>query len=136
MKMMFEYLDGLYQSATDIGAMIFVLTTCVVIIYLLFTLSPIIENLIQKDTDRETVIVDNKEIHIHIKNRTYEIKFNKLKRLFWWAIGISYVIAILISYSIIVVPFLVIIAILYVRKVIKAGPIAGIRSVLRIVSPK
>jgi hypothetical protein len=135
-KRMFESLDNLFRSASEIGAAILVITTCVVVVYLLFNLAPIIETLIQKDKAQESVIVDNKEIHINIQNRTYEIKFNKLKSLFWKLIGISYVVGVAFGFAIIIVIPLVVIAILWIRKVLKFGIFKGVRRVLKIASPK
>jgi ABC-type uncharacterized transport system permease subunit len=136
MRNMFEYLDSLYRSAASTGAMIIIITTCVVVIYLLFNLAPIIENLIQKNDNQETVVVDNKEIHINIRNRTYEIKFNKLKSLFWKLVGIAYLIGLLLAFAIVVVIPLVIIAVLAIKKGLRFGVVRGIRSVLRLASPK
>ncbi|WP_028778778.1 hypothetical protein [Shimazuella kribbensis] len=133
---MFEYLDSLYRSAASTGAMIIIITTCVVVIYLLFNLSPIIENLIQKNNTQESVIVDNKEIHINIKNRTYEIKFDKLKSLFWRFVGIAYLIGLLLAFAIVVVIPLVLIVVLAIKKGLRYGVVRGIRSVLRLPSPK
>ena len=85
---------------------------------------------------QDNVTVNNKEIHIQIKNNTYEINFNKIKRLFWWAIGISYTLGFLISYSIVFFPILLLIGGHWIYRIIKAGPIKGIKSVLKIASPK
>jgi hypothetical protein len=133
---MFEYIDHLYTQATEIAACIMVVTTCVLIMYLLFRLVPIIEHLLYKDSTEDTVIIDNKQIHINIKNNTYEIHSNKIRKLFWWAIAGSYLVGILIGYSIILVPPLMIVAILYVRKLLKSGPIKAFRGLLKIASPK
>jgi hypothetical protein len=133
---MFEYLDNLYKQTAELGACIIVITTCVVVIYLLFNLAPIIETLIQKDTPQESVIVDNREIHINIRNRTYEIQFNKLRSLFWKLVGIAYVVGVALGFAIIIVIPLMILAILWIRKGLKFGIFKGVRRVLRIASPK
>lgn len=133
--MMFEQIDNMYTSATQTGALIFVITTCVLIVYLLFNLTKFLEYLMNKDT-QENVTVNNKEIHIQIKNNTYEFNFNKIKKLFWWSILAAYAIGVLVSYSILVVPVLVLLGILFVRKVLSVGPFKVIKSVLRLESSK
>lgn len=136
MRNMFEYLDSLYRSAATTGAMIIVITTCVVVVYLMFNLAPIIEHLIQKKTRKKTVVVDNKEIHINVGNHTYEFQFRKIRGLFWKLIGIAYLIGFALCFAIIIVIPLVIIGILWIRKILKFGVFKGVRRVLRIASPK
>lgn len=132
---MFEQIDSMYDASTKTGALILVITTCVLITYLLFNLSKLIEYLMNKDT-QENVSVNNREIHIQIKNSTYEIRFNQIKKMFWWSIVAAYAIGILLCYSILLFPVIVLLCVLMVRKVLKTGPFKLIRSVLRIESPK
>ncbi|WP_240874748.1 hypothetical protein [Shimazuella soli] len=80
--------------------------------------------------------MNNKEIHIHTGNRSYEFHYQKIKGLFWKLILVSYAIGLALSFTIIVVIPLVIVAILWIRRGFKFGIFNGVRRVLRIASPK
>lgn len=133
---MFVQLDNFFHSASGLGALIFILTTCVLIVYLIFKMTDIIDHRIQKNTTQETVVIDNKEIHIHVGNRSYEFQSRKIKFLFWKLIGISYVIGLALCFAIVFVIPLIIIVILIIRKGFKFGIFKGVRTVLRLASPK
>lgn len=133
--MMFEYLDNLFHSATRIGCLILVSTTCILIIYLLFRMTYFIEFLMLKNKKTETdVVIGDKEIHINIGNRTVEFHSGKIERLFLWAIGVSYAIGLAFCYAILIVAPLLLILIFGAKKLLKIGVSRGVKSVLRLPS--
>jgi hypothetical protein len=135
--MMFAYLDNLFHSATKLGCLILVTTTCILMIYLLFNMTKLIEYLMQRNDKHETnVLVGDKEIQINIGNSTVEFNFGKIKRLFWWMIGITYTVGIALCFAVIVVIPLVLVLIFGAKKLLKTGMNKGIKSVFRLPSPR
>src|SRR5215475_11145015 len=119
--MMFVQLDNFFRSTSGLGALILIITTCVLIVYLIINMTAIIEHRIQKHTTQENVVIGDKEIHIHVGNRSYEVHHRKIHILFWKLVGISYLIGIAMGFAIIIVIPLVIIGILWIRKGLKSG---------------
>lgn len=146
--MMFEQLDNFFRSASETGGLIMIVTTCVLIIYLLFKLTHLIERIIQstsKQNDQDVdVVIDNKEIHINVGQKTIEIHSKKLERLFCLLIGLGYILGIIYCLSnlifIVGITVLVIVAVFSGPKKILDifGSIlkTGAKGVLRIASPK
>jgi hypothetical protein len=135
------YLDDLYQSAIDMGCIILLSTTSILIIYQLFQMTPFIEKWMQNSKSETTVHIDKEKDEIKIKQMnigktTVEFDFYKIKGWFWKVIGIAYLVGIAFCYSIILVIPLVIIVLLAANKILKIGVSKGIRSVFRLSSPR
>jgi 4-amino-4-deoxy-L-arabinose transferase-like glycosyltransferase len=127
----------MFQDASSLGSLIMIITTCVMVVYLLFQMTNFIGKLIQQKQDDSIVIEKKDQIHITInKQMTVEVEFQKIKRLFWWTILIGYGIGFLLAYAVVVVIPAVILLILAVRRVFKMGLFKGVTRVLKIASPK
>lgn len=130
---MSTYIDGLYQQSIGIGLIILVANTCILMIYLLINMANIIELLINRDKNQiAKILVEDKEIHINVGKNTIEFNFWKITKLFWWAIGIAYIIGFAFCYAILIVLPLVLILIVSAKKLLINSVKKGAKGVLRL----
>ncbi len=121
--MMYLYLDHLYRSATDLGMLINVTTTCVLMIYLLFQMSKLIDRILIGNRNIKTIIrpVEGEllETEIQIGSTVIQIDYQKVKRLFWKSIGLAYLIGFGLGLAILLI--IPIIVYLVIKKIFRSG---------------